>query len=185
MRWDGLFDDLEARWADLGWRQSEAEAAELTRAEWMALTLADRLRGERGRPVRLHLAWGEALDGVLHAVGEDWAGLHLSGGGSAVVPLPGVAAVEAGLHRAVPAPTGPATGLGAVLRGIARERVPVVVTGTRGATLVEGTVDRVGRDHLDVSRHPRDEARRAGAVRGRLVVPFTALGVVRTASRLA
>ena len=48
MRWNGLFDDLEALWADLGWQHTLAEAAELTRAEWMALSLADRLRGARG-----------------------------------------------------------------------------------------------------------------------------------------
>ena len=65
MRWNGLFDDLEAHWVDLGWQETVAEAAELTRAEWMALSLADRLRGARGRQVRLHLAWGEAVDGVV------------------------------------------------------------------------------------------------------------------------
>lgn len=185
MRWNGLFDDLEARWADLGWQETAAEAAELTRAEWMALSLADRLRGARGQQVRLHLAWGEALEGTVHAVGEDWAGVHVPGGGSAVVPMASLAAVEAGLERAVPAPGTPAAGLAAVLRGIARTRLPVVVTGRQGSTIAEGTVDRVGRDHLDVSRHPRDEARRAAAVRGRLVIPFAAVGVVRTALRLS
>ena len=30
MRWNGLFDDLEAHWADLGWQETVAEAAELT-----------------------------------------------------------------------------------------------------------------------------------------------------------
>lgn len=184
MRWNGLFDDLEARWAELGWRETAAEAAELTRAEWMALSLADRLRGARGQEVRLHLEWGEALEGTVHAVGEDWAGVHVAGGGSAVVPLAALAAVEAGLARAVPAPDMPAAGLASVLRGIARTRLPVVVGGRQGTTLAEGTVDRVGRDHLDVARHPRDEARRSAAVRGTLVIPFRALGVVRTALRL-
>ena len=50
---------------------------------------------------------------------------------------------------------------------------------------VEGGDDRVGGDHLDIARHPRDEARRAAAVRGRLVIPFGALGTVRTALRPA
>lgn len=185
MRWDGLFDDLEAHWADLGWRETAAEAAELTRAEWMSLSLADRLRGAREERVRLHLIWGEVLEGVVHTVGQDWTGVHVAGAGSAVVPLGRIAAVEAGLERAVPAPATPAAGLGAVLRRIARTRTPVVVTGLQGAAIVEGTVDRVGHDHLDVARHPRDEARRAVAVRGRLVVPFGALGLVRTGLRMA
>ena len=40
MRWDGLFDDLEAQWAELDRRALVAEAAELTRGEWSRLGLA-------------------------------------------------------------------------------------------------------------------------------------------------
>ena len=185
MRWNGLFDDLEALWADLGWQHTVAEAAELTRAEWMALSLADRLRGARGRQVRLHLAWGEAVDGVVHTVGQGWVGVHVDGSGSAIVAVDCVAAVEADLTRAALAPELAAAGWGMVLRGIARTRQPVAVTGRLGAALAEGTVDRVGGDHLDIARHPLDEARRAAAVRGRLVIPFGALGTVRTALRPA
>lgn len=185
MRWNGLFDDLEAHWADLGWQETVAEAAELTRAEWMALSLADRLRGARGRQVRLHLAWGEVVDGVVHTVGQGWVGVHVDGSGSAIVAVDCVAAVEADLTRAALAPELAAAGWGTVLRGIARTRWPVAVTGRLGAALAEGTVDRVGGDHLDIARHPRDEARRAAAVRGRLVIPFRALGTVRTALRPA
>ena len=47
--------------------------------------------------------------------------------------------------------------------------------------VVEGTVDRVGSDHIDVARHTRDDARRAAAVRGVLVVPLEAVALVRTA----
>ena len=125
MRWNGLFDDLEAHWADLGWQETVAEAAELTRAEWMALSLADRLRGARGRQVRLHLAWGEVVDGVVHTVGQGWVGVHVDGSGSAIVAVDCVAAVEADLTRAVAAPELAAAGWGTVLRGIARTRQPV------------------------------------------------------------
>ncbi|RUQ36311.1 hypothetical protein, partial [Micrococcus sp. HSID17227] len=129
MRWNGLFDDLEAHWVDLGWQETVAEAAELTRAEWMALSLADRLRGARGRQVRLHLAWGEAVDGVVHTVGQGWVGVHVDGSGSAIVALDCVAAVEADLTRAALTPELAAAGWGTVLRGIARTRQPVAVTG--------------------------------------------------------
>ena len=144
MRWNGLFDDLEAHWADLGWQETVAEAAELTRAEWMALSLVDRLRGARGRQVRLHLAWGEVVDGVVHTVGQGWVGVHVDGSGSAIVAVDCVAAVEADLTRAAVAPELAAAGWGTVLRGIARTRQPVAVTGRLGAALAEGTVDRVG-----------------------------------------
>ena len=53
MRWDALFDDLEAQWAELDRRALQTEAAELTRGEWSRLGLADRLRGGIGRTMRL------------------------------------------------------------------------------------------------------------------------------------
>ncbi|MGW5854014.1 hypothetical protein AAG742_07470 [Micrococcus sp. 2A] len=186
MRWDGLFEDIEARWADLGWQGTVAEAAELTRAEWAGITLADRLRGARGADLRVHLVEGQALHVRVRTVGRTWFGVDLTGGGSAVVRTAAVAAVEGSLGAAVPEPAGVAgeIGLAAVLRGVARSRAAVTVVGLRGDVIVEGTVDRVGADHLDIARHARDEARRRGAVRGVLVVPFSAVGLVRGAEGL-
>ena len=160
MRWNGLFDDLEAHWADLGWQETVAEAAELTRAEWMALSLADRLRGARGRQVRLHLAWGEAVDGVVHTVGQGWVGVHVDGSGSAIVAVDCVAAVEADLTRAALAPELAAAGWGTVLRGIARTRQPVAVTGRLGAALAV----EIATDVLWQLAHPISPAMLAAAV---------------------
>lgn len=186
MRWDELFEDIEARWADLGWQETVTDAAELTRAEWARIGVADRLRGARGADVRVHFAWGETLDLRVKTVGAGWFGAHVAGGGSVLVPLESVAALEGALGAAAPAPPGAAAelGLAAMLRGVARRRAAVLLTGRSGQVLAEGTVDRVGQDHLDVARHPRDESRRREAVRGMLVVPFGAIGVVRSATRL-
>ena len=93
MRWDGLFDDLEAQWAELDRRALVAEAAELTRGEWSRLGLADRLRGGIGRPTRLHLIWGEHRDVLLESVGEGWIGGMTEAGDGLVVPLASLAAV--------------------------------------------------------------------------------------------
>lgn len=183
MRWDGLFDDLEAQWAELDRQALVAEAAELTRGEWSRLGLADRLRGGIGRPTRLHLIWGEHRDVLLESVGEGWIGGMTEAGDGLVVPLASLAAVEGDLGSATEASDRPSARVpfAAALRRLARARAAVRLVSLTGATVAEGTVDRVGADHLDVARHPRDEGRRRSAVRGRLTVPFSALGLVADA----
>lgn len=184
MRWEGVFEDLEARWDDLRWQQTRSEAAELTRGEWAALSFADRLRGAVGETVRLHAVWGQAWTLRLRVVGDGWCGGSDVGGSSLLLPFDSLAGCEAGLAAAAKAP-GRASGrvsLAQALRGLARARAVVTIVGRHGATVAEGTVDRVGADHVDVARHARDEARRGAQVRGTLVVPFTALGAV-SASR--
>lgn len=185
MRWDGLFADLEARWEHERQAQTLAEAAELTRGEWAALPLVARLRGARGRTLRLLLRHGLRVELTVQAVGEDWIGGRTPGGDSVVVRLAAVTAVEGPLAAAVVGETsGPgAQGatLTAVLRRVARARAAVEVLEADGAVIVQGTVDRVGADHIDVARHARDDARRAAAVRGVLVVPLEAVALVRTA----
>lgn len=186
MRWDGLFDDLEAHWADLGWQLTVADAAELTRAEWARLPLADRLRGAVGADVRVHLAWDEALDLRVRTAGRGWLGGATAGGGSVLLPIGSVAALDGDLGAAAPPPASLSreVGISAAFRRLARARAGVRLLGVRGTLLAEGTVDRVGEDHLDVARHAGDEARRRGAVRGRLVVPFAAVGLARSTGPL-
>jgi uncharacterized protein RhaS with RHS repeats len=187
MRWDGLFADLEAQWEREATLQTVAEAAELTRGEWAALPLTARLRGARGRTLRLLLRQGRRCEMVVQSVGEDWIGGRGAGGDSLLVRTAAVVAVEGPLAAAVvdeKSPGGPvraAPGLTAVLRRVARSRAAVEVIGLDGSVIVEGTVDRVGADHMDVARHARDDARRSAAVRGVLVVPLEAVALVRTA----
>ena len=57
----------------------------------------------------------------------------------------------------------------------------IQVTGRDGQLLGEGTIDRVGLDHLDLAVHPRDEQRRGRNVRGLRVIPFDAVHLVRSA----
>lgn len=190
MRWDGLFADIEAQWEREIHAQTLAEAAELTRGEWAALPLVARLRGARGSLLRLQLRRGIRCEVSVQAVGEDWIGGRTPGGDSVVVRQAAVNAVEGPLAAAVVAdvdrpgqqgPGGKGPGLTSVLRRVARSRAPVEVLGTDGTVLVEGTVDRVGADHIDVARHARHDARRAEAVRGVLVVPLESVALVRTA----
>lgn len=179
VRWDALFDDLEAqldreRAAELG-----AEVAERSRAGWAATSLADRLRAHVGAPVRLLLDGGHRVSGTCTDAAVEWFAVD-EGASAALVPVAAVAAV-AGLGRPVARPAGQVLrrlGLGHALRALARDRAGVQLVTSAGE--LTGTIDRVGADHLDLAEHPAGEARRPDAVRSVQAVPFSALRVVRS-----
>ena len=178
MRWEELFEDLEAVLAEQDRAAFDAEVADRERAERATLGLADRLRGQGGRGVRLRLLDGDQVEGYVGEVGEQW--LTLDGAGALLVPLAAVGTVgglgrsaapdDAGLVRRLP--------LTVVLRGLSRDRATVRLRLLGGVTL-DGTIDRVGADHLDLAEHPVDEARRPSAVRGVVTVRVAALASVR------
>lgn len=182
MRWDGLFADLEAQLAHAVWRQTEVDAAEMTRGESAAIHLSDRLRGSMGERLALRLTGSARVEMHVSTVGPSWIGGTDSAGGL-LVPMDSVIAVDAALPRVAPerSASARALGIGSVYRSMSRARVPVSVLGHDGILLAEGTIDRVGADHLDISTHARDEARRARAIRGIVVVPLRAIGFVRSA----
>lgn len=181
MRWDGLFADLEAQLAQAAWREVEAEAAEMTRGESAAVHLADRLRGAVGHQVQLRLGSEVRVEMLISTVGPTWVG-GTDRAGALVVPLASVRTVDHRLPSVVPERSAAARsmGLGAVFRTLSRARIPVAVIGQDGRQLAEGTIDRVGADHLDVAVHARDEIRRGRSLRGTTVVAFDAIGHVRS-----
>lgn len=183
MRWDRLFDDLEAQFDAEQRSESEADLADLIRAERAGLSLADRLRAH----VAAELGWGlrgtAPFEAELLDLGADWLLLR-RGLQELVVPLDAVLEVRR-LARAA-RPDGGAVarrlGIGSVLRRLARDRaeVGVAVIGNHGvAEEVVGTIDRVGADHLDLAEHPAGTPRRAGAVIRVRTVRFAALAWVR------
>jgi hypothetical protein len=182
MRWERLFADLEAQLAQGQWRDTEAEAAEMTRGEHAGITLADRIRGALGATLQIQLTEGERLQMTVSTVGEEWLGGR-DRGGSLLVHLEGVLSVDAPLALATPedSPGRRRLGISAAYRTLSRARAGVVVYGRDGRSLGEGTIDRVGRDHFDLAVHPRDEHRRGRNVRGLRVIPFSAVQVVRSA----
>jgi hypothetical protein len=68
--------------------------------------------------------------------------------------------------------------LRSALRGIARDRSPVRLQLLDGE-VVDATVDRVGKDFLDVARHAPGELRRRAEVRDVVLVPLMSLAAVR------
>ena len=184
MRWEQLFTDLEAQFAEQEAADERLEEPSRARAEHGRVRLVDRLRGALGGPVSLRCPGVGELAGRLVDVGVDWLLLVDAGEREVLVATRAVAAV-AGLTAA----TAPAEEEGAVdrhldlrraLRGLARDRAAVQVLLGDGGVLA-GTIDRVGADFLELAEHPLDQPRRRGAVTGVRTVALPAVVAVRTA----
>jgi hypothetical protein len=197
MRWDNLFDDLESQLEqELGAEEADVGAEE-ERLRLGRLTLRDRLiaitrPGDGGaEQLRLALRDGAIVTVAVGSVGRDWLVGELIGArrGSCVVPLTAVSGLlptPEQLARSVAADAAkePAVSLSArlglafVLRDLCRRRAAVDVSTVSGERL-HGTVDRVGRDHLDLAEHESGVPRRAGAVGRIRILPFSELVLVR------
>lgn len=197
MRWDNLFDDLESQ------LENELTAEEIDlRAEEERLRLArlgirDRLLAlHRGadalRTVHLLLRDGSRATVTPSTFGRDWFAGELSEGGrrppGCVVPLDAVAGVilnrlqvEASLD--VAAPEDPSRSLSArlslnfVLRDLCRRRQPLELRLDDGRLF--GTLDRVGRDHVDVAIHEAGGPRRESEVTEYRIVRLSQVLLVR------
>lgn len=198
MRWDNLFDDLESQLE----RELTAEELDLEieeeRLRLGRLSVRDRLvalhEARAGAAYRLvvTLGSGERLSVHPVAFGRDWFSADVAVEGSrtrqCIVPIGVLAGV--GLEWSlVPGSLEPARapdghpslsarlGLTFVLRDLCRRRraVDLVVTGGE----LHGTLDRVGRDHVDLAVHDRGVPRRTSEVREIRMVPLAAVLLVR------
>ena len=193
MRWDSLFDDLESQLE----RERTAEEldleAEEERLRLGRLAIRDRLLalatapGER--PLRITVVGGMRLVVHPHTIGRDWLSAAQPDGRQCVVPLASIASVSlsqvevaTSLHDSsagsLPRDTvSGRLGLPFVLRDLCRRRRQVEVTTADG--ILVGTIDRVGRDHLDLALHEAGTARRESAVRDVLMLPIERIVLVR------
>lgn len=188
MRWQALFDDLEAQLDAAAAAELAGEVAERTRLASARTRLTDRLAAGVGLAVAVAAPGAGLLRGVLRDAGEDWLLLD-EGGREALVPLSAVLSVSGLPRAAAPEPEDAGRASAAVaraldlrwaLRGLVRDRAGVALV-LRDGSVLTGTLDRVGADHVDLAEHPPGEARRAAAVRGVRLVPLSALSVVRSA----
>ena len=185
MRWERLFADLEIELAAAEAAERDAEVSERTRGEVAKLRLVDRLRVVEDETLSVDLCGAGTWSGRVVDAGPDWVVLGGDPRGDVVAALGAVCAIT-GLTRrsAIPGDEGEVAErfrLGAVLRGVARDRSTVRVL-TRDGAAYPGTIDRVGADFLELAEHDIDRPRRHRDVRWMRVVPFAALAAVVTPS---
>ncbi len=189
VRWERFFEDLQDQF-DAEWdAERTALAAEAERLRLSRVTLRNRLvalASSPGAPLAVDIG-GESLIGRVSAVGQDWAALQQPSGATAIVRLDAVIAVtgeQSALARsALPSPGGTPSltermPLGYLLRDLARRRAAITLT-LRDGTVVSGTADRAGADHLDLALHEPGTPRRAASVTGLRLVMFAAVRWLR------
>jgi hypothetical protein len=179
MRWERLFDDLEAQLEGGARDEFDAEVADRTRREVARVRLFDRIRSAGDRPLRLTVIGAGNLGGTVRRVGQGWLLIEIDQG-DAVVTEPAILAVE-GLAVAATEPGSAVearTTIGHILRALARDRSPVRIV-LRDGSPVAGTIDRVGADFIDLAEHAADEPRRPAAVSAHRTLAFAAISTVR------
>lgn len=181
MRWNALFDDLEAQIAEAEVLNRDSEVAERSRAELASVELAERLRGSIGRRIGVHLASGTAFSGMLSHAGAECLVLD-EPAHQVLVPYTAVAHYM-GIGRLA---VGEASvvrrklGLASALRILSRDRAALTVVMAAGDVRITGVIDRVGRDFFDLAMTCGGEARRSSGVTDVATVPFRALGALRS-----
>ncbi|MEO7752559.1 MAG: hypothetical protein ABIS35_04040 [Terracoccus sp.] len=178
MRWDRLFDDLEAQAASDEARDLHWEIADRTRRERALIDLHARLLADVGTALTVRLPGGP-IEGILVDVGPDWVLLETPARRPVLIVLAAVRSVVGPGGRAVgPSPVARRFGLGAALRAVSRDRSTVELVDVDGG-VTTGTVDVVGGDHLDLAEHPVEVPRRRANVVAHHVVPFAAIAFIR------
>ena len=86
MRWEALFEDLEADVERIATAELAAEVADRTRRELARIRLVDRLREATGRTVTVAVAGHGPVAGVLADAGPDWLLLTADGGREVLLP---------------------------------------------------------------------------------------------------
>ena len=199
MRWDNLFDDLEGQLEhELNLEEGDLRAEE-ERLRLGRMSLRDRIRSvhESEPPhaaysLKLLLADGSAIAVRPVTIGKDWLSADLvddtARRSQLIIPLASIggisltrAQVAQSLTPSAESEGGPGLSarltLSFVIRDLCRRRSSVQLRHLEGT--LAGTIDRVGRDHLDLAVHERGSARRESVVSEYRVVPFSQLLHIR------
>jgi hypothetical protein len=178
--WEQLVADLESQ-ADLAQaEQVRGQVEELVRADRLAGSWLERLRGARGRTVAVAATGLGVTAGTLLDNGPDWLSMATPPGQTVVV----IDAVQ--WVRGLGAASVPDALVGALERRwrlalllgqLSRRRRPLTLVLRDGTRLV-GTLDRAGADYAELAEHPAGEWARPQSVVGRRVVPYRALAAV-------
>lgn len=184
MRWDALFEDIEAQFAAEHLLGLESEVSERARVEIAGIGVADRLRGAVGQRIDVILRSGTLVSGALSHVGSEWLILN-EGRHQWLVPVAAVLTYQ-GLGRQARAGQSKVAqrlGLASALRMLARDRaelaVHLIVVSPEERAMC-GVIDRVGKDHFDLAVTMPGEVRRSGSVVSVATVPFQSLAALRS-----
>ncbi|HKU31758.1 hypothetical protein [Arthrobacter sp. NyZ413] len=184
MRWDALFDDMEAQLAAEHLLGLESEVSERARVEIAGIDVSDRLRGALGQALDVVLRSGMVVSGGVSHVGSEWLVLN-EGSLQWLVPLAAVLTYR-GLGRqaiAAQSTVSRRLGIASALRVLARDRAELavhVLAANPGEAAIYGVIDRVGKDHFDLAVLMPGEVRRAGNVVSVVTVPFGSLAALRS-----
>jgi hypothetical protein len=198
MRWDNLFDDLESQLEQELTAEEVDLQAEEERLRLARLGIRDRLRSLTSAPATddrsLHLLLADSSRvTVLPATfGRDWmAGELLEESGKrpqCVVALDGIDGATLTRDQVLqslggtgaeesPSSLSARLGMPFVPRDLCRRRQPVELRLRDGQ--LHGTIDRVGRDHIDLAVHEPGTPRRESAVREYRIVRLSQIVLLR------
>lgn len=175
-RFDALLAGIlaEAEAADVA--ALDADIADVERAGRAESRLLDRLRHQG--TVVLEVVGAGVVSGHIAAVGRDVVVLAADDGDWAIAPWGIAAVINPGPGARGPGSPSERLGLTAVARAWARQRCVVRVL-RLGAAPLDGTIDAVGADHLDLAEHDPGEPRHADAVRRLATIPLGAIAGIR------
>jgi hypothetical protein len=182
MSWEELLADLELRFAADRAAALSGEVDERRAAELAGIALVDRLRPlvGAGMVVAVGLPGHDVVRGAVVALGADWLLLG-SGSEEVLVVLERVVWIDGLSARAEQAPRSRAAlalHLRHALGVLSRDRSAVHGL-LVGGSVVHGTIDAVGSDHVLLALHAVGEPRRASAVSSVRAIPLAAIVAVR------
>lgn len=201
MRWDNLFDDLESQLETELTAEDIDLQAEEERLRLGRLSTRDRIAAilesagaAAADPIRLVLASGVTIAVSPVTLGKDWVATEYVGDsskrGQCIIPLATISGLileRSQVRRSLRMPPGgdPARGLSArlslvfVLRDLCRRRRAIDIELPNVERALHGTIDRVGRDHLDLAVHERGVPRRESEVNHYRLVPLGQIQLIR------
>jgi hypothetical protein len=175
-----LFDDLEAAFEAGLRREAEQEALAAVRAELGTTVLWEQLARRVGAQT-IVLAGALVLRGINVASYPEFLVLRGDDGTEHLVrhgPAVSIALPAEPLDlQPTSIPSARRYQFALALRELARRREPVRIE-LADAASVDGTIEAVGSDYLEVAEHGPGEARRRAAVRSRRFIGFTAVVAV-------